>query len=29
MELDRIRHQNASSLETCEQCGRILVIAGH
>jgi hypothetical protein len=29
MELDRIRHQNAGSLETCEQCGRILVIAGH
>lgn len=28
MELDRIRHQSASSLETCEQCGRILVIAG-
>jgi predicted nucleic acid-binding Zn-ribbon protein len=29
MELDRIRHQSAGSLETCEQCGRILVIAGH
>jgi len=28
MELDRIRHQSAGSLETCEQCGRILVIAG-
>jgi predicted nucleic acid-binding Zn-ribbon protein len=27
MELDRIRHQTASSLEMCEQCGRILVIA--
>jgi predicted nucleic acid-binding Zn-ribbon protein len=29
MELDRIRHQSAGSLETCEHCGRILVIAGH
>jgi predicted nucleic acid-binding Zn-ribbon protein len=29
MELDRIRHQSVSSLETCEQCGRVLVIAGH
>jgi hypothetical protein len=29
MELDRIRHQSAGSLETCEQCGRILVIARH
>ena len=29
MELDRIRHQSAGSLETCEQCGRILVIAWH
>jgi predicted nucleic acid-binding Zn-ribbon protein len=28
MELDRIRHQTASSLEHCEQCGRILVIVG-
>lgn len=28
MELDRIRHQSPGSLETCEQCGRILVIAG-
>jgi uncharacterized protein len=26
MELDRIRHQSTGSLETCEQCGRILVI---
>jgi predicted nucleic acid-binding Zn-ribbon protein len=25
MELDRIRHQSAGSLEYCEQCGRILV----
>ena len=25
MELDRIRHQTAGSLEYCEQCGRILV----
>ena len=28
VELDRIRHQAAGSLEYCEQCGRILVIAG-
>jgi uncharacterized protein len=27
MELDRIRHQGAGTLEYCEQCGRILVIA--
>ncbi len=26
MELDRIRHQAAGTLEYCEQCGRILVI---
>ncbi len=28
MELDRIRHDAAGSLEYCEQCGRILVISG-
>jgi hypothetical protein len=28
MELDRIRHEAAGSLEHCEQCGRILVISG-
>jgi hypothetical protein len=28
MELDRIRHEAAGSLEYCEQCGRILVITG-
>jgi hypothetical protein len=28
MELDRIRHQPSEKLEYCEQCGRILVIAG-
>jgi hypothetical protein len=27
MDLDRIRHQSAASLELCEQCGRILVVA--
>jgi uncharacterized protein len=29
MELDRIRHESAGTLEYCEQCGRILVIAGN
>jgi hypothetical protein len=28
MDLDRIRHEAAGSLEYCEQCGRILVISG-
>jgi uncharacterized protein len=28
VELDRIRHESAGTLEYCEQCGRILVIAG-
>lgn len=28
VELDRIRHEAAGTLEYCEQCGRILVIAG-
>jgi predicted nucleic acid-binding Zn-ribbon protein len=28
MELDRIRHEAAGSLEHCDQCGRILVISG-
>jgi hypothetical protein len=28
MELDRIRHEAARSLEHCDQCGRILVISG-
>jgi predicted nucleic acid-binding Zn-ribbon protein len=28
MELDRIRHESAGSLEYCDQCGRILVISG-
>jgi uncharacterized protein len=28
VELDRIRHESAGTLEFCEQCGRILVIAG-
>ena len=28
MELDRIRHDAAGSLEHCDQCGRILVISG-
>jgi uncharacterized protein len=28
VELDRIRHGSAGTLEYCEQCGRILVIAG-
>ena len=27
VELDRIRHESAGTLEYCEQCGRILVIA--
>ena len=29
VELDRIRHEAAGTLEYCEQCGRILVIAGN
>jgi uncharacterized protein len=29
MELDRIRRESAGTLEYCEQCGRILVIAGN
>lgn len=29
VELDRIRHEAAGTLEFCEQCGRILVIAGN
>ena len=28
VELDRIRHESAGTLEYCEQCGRIIVIAG-
>jgi hypothetical protein len=28
VELDRIRHQAPGSLEYCEQCGRVLVVAG-
>jgi hypothetical protein len=28
MELDRMRHESAGSLEYCDQCGRILVISG-
>jgi uncharacterized protein len=28
VELDRIRHHDAGTLEYCEQCGRILVVPG-